>query len=116
MGTPSCWQRVLSILQAPPAPATVLRTASIWAPCAAMDACRALSTTYGTEPVRVAAKAKALLSPLDHREGLGVYLSDPRVPLDNSGSERILRGPITARYTCLVSAGPDGARGAALKP
>ena len=44
-----------------------------------------------------------------------MFLRDPRVPLDNSTSERVLLGPVIARYTCFRSGGPDGARVAGLK-
>ena len=55
-----------------------------------------------------------LLSLQRHREGLSVFLRDPRVPLDNNASERVLRGPVIARHTCFGSGGPDGARVAGL--
>ena len=68
----------------------------------------------GRALARMAAQAKALLSLPDHREGLSVFLRDPRVPLDNNASERILRGPVIARLTSFGSGGPDGARVAGL--
>ena len=68
----------------------------------------------GRALARMAAKAKALLSLQRHREGLSVFLRDPRVPLDNNASERVLRGPVIARHTCFGSGGPDGARVAGL--
>ena len=68
----------------------------------------------GRVQARLAAQAKALLSLQRHREGLSVFLRDPRVPLDNNASERVLRGPVIARYTCFGSGGPDGARVAGL--
>ena len=68
----------------------------------------------GRALARLAAQAKALLSLREHREGLSVFLHDPRVPLDNNASERVLRGPVIARHTCFGAGGPDGARVAGL--
>jgi transposase len=44
------------------------------------------------EPVR-----KTLESLREHWEGLTRFLDDPRIPMDNNASERIIRGPATGR-------------------
>ena len=64
---------------------------------------------HGGELARLEARSAPLLSLLAHREGLGVFLRDPRVPLDNNACERVLRGPVIARYTSFGSGGPQGA-------
>ena len=64
---------------------------------------------HGGELARLEARTAPLLSLLEHREGLGVFLRDARVPLDNNACERVLRGPVIARYTSFGSGGPQGA-------
>ena len=44
------------------------------------------------EPVR-----KTLESLQEHWEGLTRFIDDPRIPMDNNGSERTVRGPATGR-------------------
>ena len=68
----------------------------------------------GAELARVDAQGRALASLLRHRETLSRFLGEPRIPLDNNLSERVLRGPVIARYTSFGSGGPDGARAAGL--
>ena len=69
---------------------------------------------HGAELARVEAQGRALGTLLRHREALSRFVADPRIPMDNNFSERILRGPAIARYTCFGSGGPDGARAAGL--
>ena len=69
---------------------------------------------HGAELARVDGQGRALASLLSHRETLSRFLDDPRIPLDNNLSERVLRGPVIARYTSFGSGGPDGARAAGL--
>ena len=64
---------------------------------------------HGGELARLEARSAPLLSLLEHREGLGVFLRDPRAPLDNNACERVLRGPVIARYTSFGSGGPHAA-------
>ena len=56
-----------------------------------------------------ALKAKPLRSLLNHREGLCVFLDNPRVPMDNNFAERLLRGAAIAR---VLSFGSDSVTGA----
>ena len=69
---------------------------------------------HGAELARVDAQGRALGALLSHRESLSRCVADPRIPLDNNLSERVLRGPVIARYTSFGSGGPDGARAAGL--
>ena len=69
---------------------------------------------HGAELARVDAQGRALGALLSHRESLSRFVGDPRIPLDNNLSERVLRGPVIARYTSFGSGGPDGARAAGL--
>ena len=68
----------------------------------------------GAELARLDAQGRALASLQSHRETLSRFVADPRIPLDNNASERVLRGPVIARYTSFGSGGPDGARAAGL--
>jgi len=43
------------------------------------------------------AQKSVLTSLANHWEGLTVFLSHPRIPMDNNGSERILRTPVVGR-------------------
>lgn len=46
---------------------------------------------------------KALASLLDHWSGLTLFVDDPKIPMDNNASERIVRGPAMGRknyYGC----------------
>ena len=63
----------------------------------------------GRALARLQARSAPLLSLLAHRKGLAVFLSDPRVPMDNNACERVLRGPVIARYSSFGSGGPHGA-------
>ncbi len=69
---------------------------------------------HGAELARVDAQGRALGALLSHRASLSRFVADPRIPLDNNLSERVLRGPVIARYTSFGSGGPDGARAAGL--
>jgi transposase len=40
---------------------------------------------------------KALESLLEHWSGLTLFVDDPKIPMDNNGSERIVRGPAMGR-------------------
>ena len=40
---------------------------------------------------------KALASLLDHWSGLTLFVDDPRIPMDNNASERMVRGPAMGR-------------------
>ena len=69
---------------------------------------------HGAELARVDAQGRALGALLSHRASLSRFVADPRIPLDSNLSERVLRGPVIARYTSFGSGGPDGARAAGL--
>ena len=69
---------------------------------------------HGAELARLDARGRALGTLLSHRASLSRFVADPRIPLDNNSSERVLRGPVIARYTSFGSGGPDGARAAGL--
>ena len=58
------------------------------------------------------AQGKATSSLVLHQEGLSAFLEDPRIPMDNNGSERILRGPAISRHVNFGSGGPAGAKAA----
>ena len=58
---------------------------------------------------RADAKGRALRSLLQHRAGLSLFASDPRVPMDSNAAERALRGPVIGRLTSLGSGSPQGA-------
>ena len=60
---------------------------------------------HGAELARVDAQGRALGTLLSHRESLSRFVADPRIPLDNNLSERVLRGPVIARYTSFGSGG-----------
>ena len=57
-----------------------------------------------------ALKAKPLRSLLNHREGLCVFLDNPRVPMDNNLAERVLRGAAIDRALSFGSDSETGAR------
>lgn len=57
-----------------------------------------------------ALKAKPLRSLLNHREGLGVFVDRPEVPMDNNAAERVLREPVIGRRLSLGSDSETGAR------
>ncbi len=61
-----------------------------------------------------ARQAAPLRSLLKHREGPGVFLDNPRVPMDNNVAERKLRGPAIGRRLSFGSDSEDGAQPAAL--
>ena len=65
---------------------------------------------HGRERARLDAECAPLLSLLDHREVLSLFLGDPRVPLEKNASERVLCGPIIARCTSFDLGGPEGDR------
>ena len=68
----------------------------------------------GAAVARVNAQGRVLGSLLGHREGLERFVGDPRIPMENNLAERMLRGPVIARYTSFGSGGPAGARAAGL--
>ena len=41
--------------------------------------------------------AKVLTSLQEHWSGLTLFVDDPRIPMDNNRSERLLRGPALGR-------------------
>ena len=61
---------------------------------------RTVRSRHGAERARVEAQGRALASLLSHQAALSRCVADPRIPLDNNLSERVLRGPVIARYTC----------------
>ncbi len=61
-----------------------------------------------------ARQAAPLRSLLKHREGLSVFLDNPRVPMDNNVAERKLRGPVIGRRLSFGSDSEDGAQLTAL--
>ena len=61
-----------------------------------------------------ARETKALRSLLNHRNGLSVFVGQPRVPMDNNAAERALRGPVIGRRLSFGSDSHSGARFTAL--
>ena len=61
-----------------------------------------------------ARQAAPLRSLLNHREGLGVFVDNPRVPMDNNFAERMLRGAVIGRRLSFGSDSEHGARLTAL--
>lgn len=57
-----------------------------------------------------ARQAGPLRSLLRHRQGLGVFIDHPYVPLDNNVAERVLRGPVIGRRLSFGSDSETGAR------
>ena len=55
-------------------------------------------------------RLKPLRSLLQHREGLGVFLRRPEVPLDNNAAERALRRPVVGRKLSYGSHSREGAQ------
>ena len=60
------------------------------------------------------AQGKALHSLLSHRDGLGVFVQDPRVAPDNNAAERALRCAVIGRKTSFGSGSEQGAHLTAL--
>ena len=58
-----------------------------------------------------AREGKALRSLVNHREGLTVFVKDPRTPMDNNLGERLIRNPVIGRR---LSFGSDSRIGAHL--
>ena len=58
-----------------------------------------------------AREGKALRSLVNHREGLSVFVDQPRTPMDNNLTERLIRAPVIARR---LSFGSDSVTGATL--
>ena len=61
-----------------------------------------------------ARQARPLRSLLNHRNGLSVFVGQPRVPMDNNAAERALRGPVIGRRLSFGSDSHSGARFTAL--
>ena len=57
-----------------------------------------------------ARQAGPLRSLLRHREGLSVFVRQPRAPMDNNAAERALRGPVIGRRLSFGSDSETGAR------
>ena len=57
-----------------------------------------------------ARKAKPLRKLVKHREGLCVFVDNPRVPMDNNPAERGLRGAVIRRRLSFGSNSEDGAK------
>ena len=55
-------------------------------------------------------RAKPLRALLSHRQGLGVFVNHPKVPMDNNASERTFRAAANARKLCFGSDSQAGAR------
>ena len=55
-------------------------------------------------------EAKPLRSLLNHREGLGVFVHNPQVPMDNNASERAFRKAVIGRRLSFGSDSEDGAK------
>jgi transposase len=58
--------------------------------------------------------AKAFNYFLKNYDGLTLFLTNPRVPIDNNPSERLLRGPVVGRKTWYGTHSKDGAEAAAV--
>jgi len=58
--------------------------------------------------------AKALKYFLENYEGLTLFLTDPEVPIDNNGQERLLRSPVVGRKTWYGTHSERGAKTAAV--
>jgi transposase len=63
----------------------------------AVAAVRQHLDTEGAEPALRAPAHKVLTSLQEHWSGLTLFVEDPRIPMDNNRSERIVRGPALGR-------------------
>ena len=69
----------------------------------AIDAMHRQATEELAQPKLREPCRKALASLLDHWPGLTLFVDDPKIPMDNNASERIVRGPAMSRknyYGC----------------
>lgn len=69
---------------------------------------------YAQGGLRRSAFGKAVRYLLKHWKGLEVFLTDPRVPLDNNAAERALRGPVVGRKNFYGNRSKRGAKVAAI--
>ena len=58
--------------------------------------------------------AQALNYFLRNYDGLTLFLTNPRIPIDNNGSERLLRSPVVGRKTWYGTHSKEGAQAAAI--
>ncbi len=63
----------------------------------AVDAIHQQATEELSQPKMREPCRKALRSLLDHFSGLTLFVDDPRIPMDNNASERMVRGPAMGR-------------------
>ena len=63
----------------------------------AIDAIHQQATEELAQPKLREPCRKALASLLDHWSGLTLFVDDPRIPMDNNASERMVRGPAMGR-------------------
>ncbi len=63
----------------------------------AIDAMHQQATEELAQPKLREPCRKALASLLDHWPGLTLFVDDPKIPMDNNASERIVRGPAMSR-------------------
>ncbi|KKL76244.1 hypothetical protein LCGC14_2046820, partial [marine sediment metagenome] len=63
----------------------------------AIDAMHQQATEELAQPKLREPCRKALASLLDHWSGLTLFVDDPRIPMDNNASERMVRGPAMGR-------------------
>jgi transposase len=63
----------------------------------AIDAMHRQATDELAQPKLREPCRKALASLLDHWSGLTLFVDDPRIPMDNNASERMVRGPAMGR-------------------
>lgn len=71
-------------------------------------------TAFSFGGLRRSAFGKALAYLLAHWDGLTLFLSDPRISLDNNAAERILRGPVVGRKNFYGNRSKRGAKTAAI--
>jgi transposase len=82
------------LLQEPETPQFALHDAALRE---AIDAMHQQATEESAQPKLREPCRKALASLLDHWSGLTLFVDDPRIPMDNNASERMVRGPAMGR-------------------
>ncbi len=82
------------ILHEPMTPQSALYDAALRE---AIDAIHQQATEELNQPKVREPCRKALASLLDHWSGLTLFVEDPRIPIDNNASERMVRGPAMGR-------------------
>ena len=71
-------------------------------------------TAFSMGGLRRSTFGKALKYLLAHWDGLTMFLTEPRIPLDNNAAERVLRGPVVGRKNFYGNRSQRGAQTAAI--